>query len=143
MSEKKHEFILATLGLILVGVIIITAAFDIPGLFADTDFGNEKNVIVITTAVKKSNTNENNYESEESTTVKSVEKSSDFHTLININTATVEELTGINNIGLERANAIIEYREQFGDFDSVEEITNIYGIGENTLEEIRDYISVY
>ena len=141
MSEKKHELILAALGLVLVGIIIICAAFDMPGIFAETDTAKDKNVIVITTESKSKYSEDKMIESEESTTVNNSEIFNATDSFININTATVEELTGINNIGLERANAIVEYREQFGNFDSVEELTNIYGIGENTLEEIRDYIT--
>ena len=61
---------------------------------------------------------------------------------ININTASAEELTALNNIGAQRAADIIAYREQYNGFDTVEELTNIYGIGETTLEQIRDYITV-
>ena len=136
MSEKKHELILAALGLILVGIIIICAAFDMPGLSGKTEPADE--VIVITTGTDSS---ERFFENEESAQKNCQDNNIETESVININTATFEELTGINRIGPERADAIIEYREQFGNFDSVEEITNIYGIGEDTLEEIRDYIT--
>ena len=60
---------------------------------------------------------------------------------ININTATAEQLTELNGIGEVKANAIIEYRNNFGNFISLEEIMNVKGIGEKTFEKIKDYIT--
>ncbi|NLL30069.1 MAG: competence protein ComEA [Clostridiales bacterium] len=62
--------------------------------------------------------------------------------LININTASLEELTKINGIGEVKAKSIIEYREQNGSFKSIEEIKNIKGIGEKTFEKLKDSITI-
>lgn len=62
--------------------------------------------------------------------------------LININTATSEELTALNGIGPAKAQAIIDYRNENGYFTSVEELTDVSGIGEKTLAKIRDYITI-
>ena len=62
--------------------------------------------------------------------------------LININTATSEELQTLPGIGQTKAEAIIAYREDNGDFSSIEDITNVSGIGESTYENIKDYITV-
>lgn len=59
-----------------------------------------------------------------------------------INTATIEELTNLNNIGESTANKIIEYRNTYGLFKSIEEIMNVSGIGENTYNLIKDYICI-
>lgn len=61
---------------------------------------------------------------------------------ININTATEEELMTLPGIGEVRARAIIAYRTQIGAFVSVEQLTDVDGIGEKTLEKIRDRITV-
>ena len=61
---------------------------------------------------------------------------------ININTATAEELTALDSIGIVRAQKIIEYREDNGGFVAVEEITNIDGISSNFLEKNIDKITV-
>ena len=60
--------------------------------------------------------------------------------LININTATLEELKTIPGIGDARAKAIIEYRKKNGNFKSIEDIKNVNGIGNSLYEEIKTYI---
>jgi len=57
--------------------------------------------------------------------------------VININTATAEELAELKGIGLKKAEAIISYREQRGLFTSVEELILVKGIGENTVAKNR------
>jgi len=61
--------------------------------------------------------------------------------LININTATKEELQTINGIGESKANNIIKYREENGNFNSIEDIKNVEGIGDNLYETIKIYIT--
>ncbi len=62
--------------------------------------------------------------------------------LININTASAEELKALKRVGNAIAERIIEYRESHGGFSSIEEIMNVKGIGEKTFEEIKDRICV-
>lgn len=61
---------------------------------------------------------------------------------ININTADVDTLTGLNGIGKAKAEAIIAWREENGGFSSVEEIKNIDGIADKTYEKLKDRITV-
>ncbi len=61
---------------------------------------------------------------------------------ININTASQAELETLNGIGPSKAAAIIEYREQNGSFESIEEIMQVPGIGPATFEKIKDDITV-
>lgn len=57
---------------------------------------------------------------------------------ININTASAEELAaGLNGVGASKALAIVRYREQFGDFESIDELTEVGGIGAATVERNR------
>ena len=60
--------------------------------------------------------------------------------LININTATIEELMTISGIGESKAKAIIEYRNK-NKFEKIEDILNVSGIGNNLYEEIKIYIT--
>lgn len=62
--------------------------------------------------------------------------------LVNINKASLAELTGISGIGESRAQAIIDYREKNGGFRSVEEIKNVDGIKDGLFSKIKDYITV-
>lgn len=60
--------------------------------------------------------------------------------LLNINTATAEELETLPNIGPRMAERIIDYREKHGDFPSVDALQNVRGIGKKTLEKLRPFI---
>ena len=62
------------------------------------------------------------------------------NTIVNINTATIEQLKTLNGIGDSKAKSIIEYREQNGGFKSKEDIKNVTGIGEKMFERIKDQI---
>jgi competence protein ComEA len=61
--------------------------------------------------------------------------------LININTATQKELEALPGIGPGKAGDIIEYRQNHGDFDTIEDIQNVSGIGESLFQEIKDQIT--
>ena len=62
--------------------------------------------------------------------------------LIDINTASSEQLETLPGIGPTTAQKIIEYREQNGPFLSTEDIINVPGIGPGTYERIKDLITV-
>ena len=63
-------------------------------------------------------------------------------TRININRATEAELVALNGIGSSKAQAIILYREMFGGFKTVDELTKVKGIGAKTVEKNRQRLSV-
>ena len=62
--------------------------------------------------------------------------------VVNINTATVSELTSISGIGESRAKAIIDYREKNGNFKSIDDIKKIDGIKEGLFSKIKDKITI-
>lgn len=64
------------------------------------------------------------------------------HALVNINSATEGELTSLKGIGSTKAQEIILYREAFGDFKRVEELTLVKGIGDKTLAKNRHRLRV-
>jgi competence protein ComEA len=63
--------------------------------------------------------------------------------LININTASLEELDTLPGIGLATAQKIIDYRDQNGPFQQIEDIMNVSGVGPATFDQIKDLITVY
>lgn len=61
---------------------------------------------------------------------------------VSINTASIEQLQTLSGIGESKANAIIKYREEHGNFTKIEDIMNVTGIGEKVFEQIKDSITV-
>ena len=61
---------------------------------------------------------------------------------ININTADASQLQEISGIGEKKAADIIQYRESKGSFQTIEEITEVSGIGDKTFEKIKEQITV-
>lgn len=62
--------------------------------------------------------------------------------IININTATLEELMTLSGVGESKALSIIEYRNNVGGFKSIEEIKNVSGIGDAAFEKIKNNITI-
>lgn len=62
--------------------------------------------------------------------------------LININTATAEELMTLDGIGEATARKIIEYREENNGFMSIDELSSVSGIGVAKLEKIRNFVTL-
>ena len=60
--------------------------------------------------------------------------------LLNINTASAEELQTLPNIGVQMAQRIVDYRTQHGKFASVAALQDVKGIGAKTLEKIRPFV---
>ncbi len=63
-------------------------------------------------------------------------------TRLNLNTATLEELTALPGIGPVRAERILTYRAENGPFRSTTELMNVSGIGEKVFAGLRDLIDV-
>ncbi|NCP65670.1 MAG: helix-hairpin-helix domain-containing protein [Paraglaciecola sp.] len=61
---------------------------------------------------------------------------------VNVNTATLEELTALPGVGDKKAAAIIEYRTKFGKFTSLEQLAEVKGIGKKMLEKLAGQISI-
>lgn len=109
MSEKKHELLLIAAALFISAVVILYSVFDSPKY-------NDIKAVPITSVTFH----------EEPTTDGITGK-------VNINTAGIDELMQLEEIGERKAKAIIEYREKNGRFRTPEEITNVSGIGETIL----------
>ena len=87
-------------------------------------------------AVIEKETNTSNNES-----VKEESKTEEI-SIVNINTASIEELDSLPGIGSSKAQNIIDYRNINGKFGSIEEILNVNGIGTAIYEQIKTYITV-
>lgn len=61
--------------------------------------------------------------------------------LVNINTATLEELKSLNGIGEVKAKAILEYRKE-ANFTNIDDIKKVKGIGDKIFEKIKNDIIV-
>jgi competence protein ComEA len=62
--------------------------------------------------------------------------------LVDLNTATAEQLDTLPGVGPATAAAIIAHRDQHGPFTSVDQLLDVRGIGEAKLEQLRDLVAV-
>lgn len=60
---------------------------------------------------------------------------------VNLNTATIDQLTTLPGIGRKTAELIVEYRTKSGGFKKIEELMNVKGIGEKTFLKLKPLVS--
>ena len=62
---------------------------------------------------------------------------------VDINTDSAEKMADLlNGVGMKKANAIVSYRQQYGQFKTVDDLLNVSGIGPATLEKNRSAIVI-
>ena len=92
-------------------------------------------------AVKRQFKNEQPAQVEDKSTVKEGAKSSATRSKkVDINSADAETLQSLSGIGEVKAKAIIEYREKNGKIKNLEELSNVPGVGDSTLEKIKPHV---
>ena len=62
--------------------------------------------------------------------------------IINVNSAKKDELIFLQNVGPVTAERIIRFREDFGVFKSIDDLTRVKGIGPKTLDNLRKYVTI-
>lgn len=62
---------------------------------------------------------------------------------VNINSDPIETLTTINGLTATLANSIVDYRNNNGIFDTIEELMEVYGIGNATYTKLRNYVTLH
>ena len=72
---------------------------------------------------------------------KSAKQATTLEGVVNINTASVEELSQLPGIGPSKANAIVTFR-QAHPFKAVSELAEVKGIGPKKMEKIKDHVTV-
>lgn len=80
--------------------------------------------------------------SEAGTVQSAGESGSEQQTIVNLNTATKEQLCTINGIGDKKADLILQYRQQHGNFKSVDDLKNINGFGDKTVAKLKPSLAV-
>lgn len=62
--------------------------------------------------------------------------------IVNINTAGKDELTKITGVGDKKADLILEYRQQHGQFKSIDDLKNVSGFGDKSVDKIKDQLAI-
>ncbi len=115
-------------------------------LFLCTACGREKAAFTagnkVVQSVKVQDAAETDSETQSSSVKQQTKKNETKEQIVNINTAGLEELMTLPGIGQVRAEAIIAYRQQEGNFETIEDIMNVKGIKTGVFSKINNRICV-
>ena len=131
LFQKQAWFVIGIACLLCAGMILYSMFFTDPWVGGE---GAPPEVFSLASGVSAV--------SQTSDTASGAASSSEPQEKLDLNTATQEELDALPGIGPVKAEAILQYREESGPFRTVEEIMEVEGIGEKTLEQLRPYVTV-
>ena len=134
-NRSKEAILIISAGIMLAGSAVWR--------FADGYRNEDREAVIITNTAEASTVVSSVYTTKAAaapTTIK-IESTTTF-LLLDINSATAEELTQLSGIGEHLAAEIIAYREEHGRFLNIEELMNVSGIGEATFANIREHVYV-
>lgn len=143
-SDKRQTFAMVGIALLVVAGILVYIGVSQPKIYDSSETQSAPASSSGQTIIQEGSNNVivSNSGNGNVNVVVSATQSSNVSYPINLNTATVDELMYISGLGEVRANAIVEYRKQIGQYDSVEQIMDIKGIGEGIYAKVAPYLTV-
>lgn len=121
-NRNEQIAILALTGLLIVGSLISALDYFFPSHI--DDFEVRKGAIPVPEILPRS------------------EAAPEQHALIDLNTATAQQLTRLPQIGPKTAERILAYRQTHGPFKHVDDLTAVKGIGPRTMEKLRPLVTL-
>lgn len=101
---------------------------------------DQQKIVILTQEEAKNTQDENTSLSVSDSSIS--KKDNDNQAKININQADLSQLQQLSGIGAKKAQAIIDYRTENGDFKSIDELGKVNGIGEKTVEKLKNSITI-
>jgi competence protein ComEA len=130
-QTKSQTLAMIGIALLVIAGVIIAVSLSLPKIYDDSE---------TTTTQQISQTTSTSIDSVVVATTADTESNVEYP--LNLNTATVEELMTIDELGEKRAGMIVAYREQLGAYTSVSQIKDIKGIGDSLYEKVAPYLTV-
>lgn len=140
VSEKRHEWYLIALALVILAGVLVVSAFEQEPLAAPAAA-----LHTLTQQAQPAETEGSVGETQTAAPATQKPPQATKNQLtgpVNINTAPLTQLVLLPGIGEVKAQAIVDYREQNGPFQSTEELLEVKGIGEATYAKLEALVTV-
>lgn len=137
LTRRERNVITTLVLLYIVGCIIF---YGKKFIASDSDVSSKRDSLVVSYQKKVKKIDSAYFAQKES--LVDIEITDSVKYPININVAGVKDLQKIKGIGPVTAKKIVEYRDENGVFDSIEELKKVNGIGDKTLEKIKGEVTI-